>query len=80
MRTLVFVGAILGGLCLLASFFVNGAPQEAALAATACALAIIPYVIFRAIQLEREELNSKVFREQMSKRIAELIEAQQQKS
>lgn len=47
MRVLVFIGAFIGALCLLASFFVKGAPQQAALAATACAFAIIPYVLFR---------------------------------
>lgn len=47
MRVLVFIGAALGALCLLASFFMQGAPQQAALAATACAFAIIPYVLFR---------------------------------
>ena len=47
MRVLVFIGAALCALCLLASFFMQGAPQQAALAATACAFAIIPYVLFR---------------------------------
>lgn len=47
MRVLVFIGALLGVLCLLASFFMPGAPQQAAMAATACAFAIIPYVLFR---------------------------------
>lgn len=47
MRILVFVGAIIGAMCLLASFFMPGAPQQAAMAATACAFAIIPYVLFR---------------------------------
>ena len=47
MRVLVFIGAVVGALCLLASFFVQGAPQQAALAGVACAFAIIPYVLFR---------------------------------
>lgn len=47
MRVLVFIGAVIGTLCLIGSFFVNGAPQQAALAGMACAFAIIPYVLFR---------------------------------
>lgn len=47
MRVLVFIGAVIGALCLIGSFFVNGAPQQAALAGMACAFAIIPYVLFR---------------------------------
>lgn len=47
MRVLVFIGAVIGALFLLGSFFVNGAPQQAALAGVACAFAIIPYVLFR---------------------------------
>ena len=52
MAVLVFIGAVIGALCLGASFFVGGAPQQAALAAMACAFAIIPYVLFRVSQLE----------------------------
>lgn len=55
MRVLVFIGAFVGALCLLASFFVAGAPQEAALAATACAFAIIPYVLFRVQSIATAE-------------------------
>lgn len=47
MRILVFIGALAGALCLVGSFIVNGAPQQAALAGMACAFAIIPYVLFR---------------------------------
>lgn len=47
MRVLVFIGAVIGALCLIAAFFVKGAPQQAALAGMACAFAIIPYVLFR---------------------------------
>lgn len=47
MRILVFIGALVGALCLVGSFIVNGAPQQAALAGMACAFAIIPYVLFR---------------------------------
>lgn len=65
MRILVFVGAIIGAVCLLASFFVAGAPQQAALAATACAFAIIPYVLFR--------LQSAATAEDQRKEIIELL-------
>ena len=63
MAVLVFIGAVIGALCLVASFFVSGAPQQAALAAMACAFAIIPYVLFRVSQLAdagryREEMLS----------------------
>lgn len=51
MAVLVFIGAVIGALCLAASFFMAGAPQQAALAAMACAFAVIPYVLFRVSQL-----------------------------
>jgi len=76
MRVLVLIGAVIGALCLLAAFFVGGAPQQAALAAMACAFAVIPYVGFRVSQLEDAALQKKVFFEQMQKRMEELIEAQ----
>ena len=45
MRIAVMIGAALGVLFLMGAFvFANGAPQEAAMAAMACAFAIIPYV------------------------------------
>ncbi|WP_047472573.1 MULTISPECIES: hypothetical protein, partial [Delftia] len=47
MRVLVYIGAVIAAICLLFSFFVTGAPQQAALAGMACAFAIIPYVLFR---------------------------------
>lgn len=55
MRVLVFIGAIIGALCLLASFFMPGAPQQAAMAGMACAFAIIPYVLFRVGATADEE-------------------------
>jgi hypothetical protein len=43
------VGAILGGILVMATMAgANGAPQEAAGAAMACAFCIIPYVLARA--------------------------------
>ncbi len=55
MRVLVFVGAVIGSLFLLGSFFMGGAPQQAAMAGMACAFAIIPYVLFRVQATAIEE-------------------------
>lgn len=46
---LVIVGALLGGFTLLAVVSAQSAPQEAALAAIAVALAVIPYCFARAV-------------------------------
>jgi hypothetical protein len=62
MRIMVMFGAVLGVLCLVAVFFVAGAPQQAALAAMACAVAIIPYVGWRASQIDDEASESRKFR------------------
>lgn len=59
MGVLVFLGAVIGTLCLLASFFMSGAPQQAALAAMACAFCVIPYVLFRVSQLGAAERRDK---------------------
>ena len=72
MAVLVFLGVVIGALCLVASFFVSGAPQQAALAAMACAFAIIPYVLFRVSQLADSERRSK--------QMLALMQAQQTKS
>ncbi|RZJ12180.1 MAG: hypothetical protein EOP39_04280 [Rubrivivax sp.] len=52
--TLTKVGAGIGVLLMLASFGVQGAPQEAALAAMALAFTVIPYAVFRVQQLTAE--------------------------
>lgn len=62
MRIMVMLGAVLGVLCLVASFFMAGAPQQAALAGMACAVAIIPYVGWRAGQIDDEARESRKFR------------------
>ena len=59
MRVLVFIGAVLGTLCLIGSFFMKGAPQQAALAGMACAFAIIPYVLFRVSDSATAEAQRK---------------------
>lgn len=76
MRVVVWIGAFLGLLCLIASFFVGGAPQQAALAAMACAFAVIPYVAFRVSQLDDAARKRDAFYEQMQERMDELIDAQ----
>ena len=76
MRYFVMAGAVLGFLTLLAAIFSGGsAPQQAALAAIACGLAVVPYVGFRVYQLEEAALQNKVFFTQMQKRLEELVEA-----
>lgn len=62
MRMMVMAGAVLGVLCLVAAFFVAGAPQQAALAAMACAVAIIPYVGWRASQIDDDAQENRKFR------------------
>lgn len=77
MRFVVVIGAVIGALCLLATFFVNGAPQEAALAAMACAFAVIPYVIFRAGQLTEAENERKKFQRELLERLSALEKPKQ---
>ncbi len=62
MRMMVMVGAVLGVLCLVAAFFMSGAPQQAALAGMACAVAIIPYVGWRASQIDDDARENREFR------------------
>lgn len=59
MKFLVFIGAIIGALFLFVSFFMAGAPQQAAMAGIACAFAIIPYVLFRVAATTDEEVQRK---------------------
>lgn len=73
MRFVVVIGAVIGALFLLAAFVVaNGAPQEAAMAAMACAFAVIPYVIFRAGQLTDAENERKKFQRELLERLSAL--------
>lgn len=65
MRYLVFLGSVFGLIALIASFVVPGAPQQAALAAMACAFCVIPYVGFRVSQLTDEENERRAFRAEM---------------
>lgn len=73
MRIFVMIGAVIGFLVLLAGIFgSNGAPQEAALAAMACAFAVIPYVGWRASQLDNSEREERKFRKELLDRIEAL--------
>lgn len=73
MGFIVILGALIGAAILAGSFFVaNGAPQEAAMAAMACAFAVIPYVIFRVRQLSVEEEARYAFRKELLERLDKL--------
>lgn len=65
MGIIAVIGAVVGAICLLISFAMSGAPQQAALAGMACAFAIIPYVIFRVFQLGESDRRSKQILELM---------------
>ena len=51
---LVILGSIIGGLFLLYSFSLDGAPQQAAAAAVGVGFAVIPYCLARAITILRK--------------------------
>ncbi|AEF91078.1 MULTISPECIES: hypothetical protein [Delftia] len=59
MKYVVYIGAVMGVFFMLSTIGVQGAPQEAALAAMACAFCIIPYVVFRVRQSAVEEEQRK---------------------
>ncbi len=65
MGIIAVLGAVIGAICLLISFAMSGAPQQAALAGMACAFAIIPYVIFRVFQIGESTRLSKQMLELM---------------
>lgn len=44
-----FFGGVFGGLMVSAAFVEDSAPKQAASAAVGCGLAIVPYVIARAV-------------------------------
>ena len=78
MRIAVMIGAALGALFLMGAFvFANGAPQEAAMAAMACAFAVIPYVGWRASQIYEEALDARKFRKELLERLDALEKSRQ---
>ena len=72
------IGAVLGALVLLAGVSgAKGAPQEAAAAAIAIALGVLPYVMYRVLQLTRDTQEEKAHNKAILQRLDALIEAQQ---
>ena len=73
MRIFVMIGAVLGLLVLLVGIVISkGAPQEAAMAAMACAFAVIPYVGWRASQIDENEREQRKFRKELLDRLEAL--------
>ncbi len=61
---LSMVGSVVGALVLVGGLAsAKGAPQEAAVAACAVALAVLPYVFFRVLQLNAQEKQRTAFYE-----------------
>lgn len=64
------VGALLGAVTLmLTAMFSTGAPQQAAGAATAVALAVLPYVLARAVQIVVQDGAQKRHNKQLLERL-----------
>lgn len=64
MGVMSIIGSILGGIVLLLGFMgAKSAPQEAASAALAIALAVIPYVFFRVLQLSKHAEDTQAMRD-----------------
>lgn len=79
MRVLVMIGAVIGLFVLVAGVFLsNSAPQEAAMAAIACACAVIPYVGWRASQIEDSEIDRRQFRRDLLDRLESLEKSRQE--
>jgi hypothetical protein len=74
MKYLVYIGAVIGTICLLLAFTANGAPQQAALAGMACAFAVIPYVLFRVTQVLEDQAERRKFYQQCNGRLQELLD------
>lgn len=64
MGVIPILGSIADGIVLPFGFIgAQSAPQEAASAALAIALALIPYVFFRALQLSKQSEDTQAMRE-----------------
>lgn len=62
MSIVTIIGAIIASFLVLSGLFLSkGAPQEAAAAGLACAFCIIPYVVFRVVQIGTETKARKKF-------------------
>lgn len=77
MRTIVMIGAVLGLICLVVAVFIGGAPQQAALAGIACAFAVIPYVGWRASQIDDDVREQRKFRKELIERLEALEKSKQ---
>lgn len=78
---LAVIGSILGGLTLFfGGVFASGAPQQAAAAAMAVALPVIPYVLARAVQIITQDGAQKRHNKQLLEKLDKLIAAQQAKA
>lgn len=64
------LGSVAGALILvLGMAAAKGAPQEAAIAAMAVAVAVIPYVIFRAVQVIKQAYLTRDFQKELLRRL-----------
>lgn len=73
--TLAAIGALLGGVVLVLSVVLSsGAPQQAAGAAIAVALAVIPYVLARANAESRRMKFEERVKEQLDRMADALVE------
>lgn len=69
------IGAAVGLLLILAALGANGAPQEAALAAMATAVVVLPYAVYRVLQTRREAERRQVFETRVLKALDVMAEA-----
>lgn len=75
---LTMIGAGISVWLLLAALAVKGAAQEAALAAYALAITLIPYAVFRVLQIRQETERRTVFELKVLKAIERAEAAQEQ--
>nr|WP_326529300.1 hypothetical protein [Rhodoferax sp.] len=72
------IGAVIGALVLFAGVSgAKGAPQEAAAAGIAIALGVLPYVMYRVLQLTRDAEEQKAQNKAILQRLDAMIEAPQ---
>ena len=72
------IGAVIGVLVLLTGVSgAKGAPQEAAAAGIAIALGVLPYVMYRVLQIAHDAAAQKAHNAAVLQRLDALIAAQQ---
>lgn len=69
------IGAAVGLLLILAALGANGAPQEAALAAMATAVVVLPYAVYRVLQTRKEAERRQVFETRVLKALDSIVDA-----